>query len=187
MKTTMTVTTANIYDLSLMKSFEDVTITFNDVKGYGDSFKLDTDYRVTNITANEVEVIDEEGFKGDLGRNCFADFTISIPSELLDTSAAHEAEIAKLQEIQKLHSETETFAVGDLITWKAPELQSNRYPYPVLGQPAIITEIVSNPEINDVKDTNSNSALRHDIIAGVMGSTGKFITYPFDSRLFKKI
>jgi hypothetical protein len=180
----MNVTTTNLYDLSLMKSVAGVTVTFNDIKGYGDSFKLGKEYPVEKITPTEIVVRDEEGDTGDLRHKCFNDFVINIPNELLDTSAAHEAELAKLQEMQKLFAQNETFAVGDLITWKTPEMRFNTFP--ALGQPAIVTEIVESPVFNDIKDTNRSSALKHDIIAGVM-IDNCWVTFPYDSRLFKKI
>lgn len=88
---------------------------------------------------------------------------------------------ATLVRLQKSLTEVKhTFKVGDLVTWK-PGLRIHKFPG--VGQPAVITEVLSEPFLRPIDHESGSAYWRepYDVKIGVI-VTGDLVEYHTDSR-----
>lgn len=133
-------------------------------------------------------MLDKHGLKTAISKDHGADYFVvdALPDYFKDIPEPEPKEVpmhVRLQLLAARMMEKNSFAVGELVTWK--EGLSNRK-IPSHGHPAIVTEVLDTP-IFDGNDNNSSGYFREptDIKVGVIVPSGDgetFSEYYVDSR-----
>lgn len=88
----------------------------------------------------------------------------------------------RLTQCYSILNESYNFSKGDIVKWK-PLLNDRRLP--LENEPAIVVEVLDKPVFdtgNDAGSTYFNTP--YDIILGVIGEDGDFLTFYYNSKRF---